>query len=173
MVWPGQPQSPQERHWTNCQHDLHTSCQQHLGYSVKEWWVTDVLGNATICPFSKYIPCETIHLNGCHSDTFLLKNLNILNISMLLVAITKANGLKSVNAIKLSKLTGPSKVFKFSHIVWKQNAWWFFRRYTGKIVSGQLVQENIHNFFFSVDLFQILMYRLLLLVMIIHVLKIG
>lgn len=136
MVWPGQPQSPQERHWTNCQHDLHTSCQQHLGCSVKEWWVTDVLGNATICPFSKYIPCETIHLNGCHSDTFLLKNLNILNISMLLVAITKANGLKSVNAIKLSKLTGPSKVLKFSHIVWKENAWWFFRRYTGKIVSG-------------------------------------
>ena len=42
---------------------------------------------------------------------------------MLLVAITKANGLKSVNAIKLSKLTGPSKVLKFSHIVWKENAW--------------------------------------------------
>lgn len=98
MVWPGQPQSQQERHWTNCQHDLHTSCQQHLGCSVKEWWVTDVLGNATICPFSKYIPCETMNLNGCHRDTFLLKNLTSLNISMLLVVITKANRLKYKNS---------------------------------------------------------------------------
>lgn len=135
MVWPGQPQSQQERHWTNCQHDLHTSCQQHLGCSVKEWWVTDVLGNATICPFSKYIPCETMHLNGCHSNTFLLKNLSSV-FQCYLWPSKKKNGLKSVNGNRLSKQTGPWKVFKFSHIVWEENAWWLSSGYSGKTASG-------------------------------------
>lgn len=126
MVWPGHPQSQQERHWTNCQHDLHTSCQQHLGCSVKEWWVTDVLGNAAICPFSEYIPCETMHLNGCHGDT-----LTILNISILLVVITKVNNL----TYKYSRVL--VKVFKCSHIVWKENGWWLPSGMLGKKIHGE------------------------------------
>lgn len=109
MVWPGQPQSQQERHWTNCQHDLHTSCQQHLGCSVKEWWVTDVLGNATICPFLKYIPSETMHLNGCHRDTFPLEHHNRLSVLMFHVAIPKAKQSEEYKCIQVKWAEMPSE----------------------------------------------------------------
>lgn len=132
MVWPGQPQSQQERHWTNCQHDLHTSCQQHLGCSVKEWWVTDVLGNASICPFSKYIPCETMNLNGCHTDTFLLKNLASLHISMLLVVITTVNRLKHKTKSGSTSRQVLEEVFRSSHICWKEDSWWLASGYAGR-----------------------------------------
>lgn len=63
MVQP-EPQSQHERHWTNCQHDLHTSCQQHLGCCVEEWWGTDASRNVPICPIWIYIPCETVGFSG-------------------------------------------------------------------------------------------------------------
>lgn len=50
--------------------------------------------------------------------------------------LKKKNGLKSVNGNRLSKQTGPWKVFKFSHIVWEENAWWLSSGYSGKTASG-------------------------------------
>lgn len=69
MVQPEEPQSQQERHWTNCQRDLHTTCQQHLGCCAEEWWTTDVSRNVPICPIWVYIPCGTVGYNGLQELT--------------------------------------------------------------------------------------------------------
>lgn len=137
MPWPGQPQSQQERHWTNCQHDLHTSCQQHLGCSVKEWWVTDVLGNATICPFLKYIPSETMHLNGCHGDTFSLEDHT--SVLMFRVAITNAEQCAENKCNEVTWADRPLEGSLSSVIQYKkENGSRLSRAHTGNFPCGDL-----------------------------------
>lgn len=58
------PQSQQGRGWTNCQHDLHTTCQQRLEFCAEKWWPTAVLEDIAICLQDKCIPHKTVYLNG-------------------------------------------------------------------------------------------------------------